>query len=342
MPQNLPNRQKLRVGFVLLESFTLNAFSGFVEAIRLSADRGGRSRQIDCGWEIMASGEVTASCGLKISPTSPLLDPAGFDYIAICGGNGYRERKQPLWLDQYLHQAQSAGVPLIGLCTGTFNIARAGLMAGHLACIHWNVVEEFRDQFPHIQALPDRIFIDAGERISCAGSAGACDLALHLISRHCGHEKAQQSIRHMMLQGVRPSTHPQAYFLSEMQNVRDSTVRRAVHIMEQALNDPPSVAELARLAGISPRQLERRFVDELKASPARYFRDLRLRYGAWLLTHTTDRISQIAVDTGFSDAAHFSRTFRVLYGTTPNSYRRVALARLPQNPVTGAEIMAAH
>lgn len=313
--------QQLRVGFVLLESFTLNAFSGFIEAMRLSADKGGRSRQIACGWEIMGGKDVTASCGLKITPTSELADPGLFDYIAVCGGNGYLERQQPRWLDDYLHRAADAGTPLIGLCTGTFNIARAGLMEGYVACVHWNVFEAFKEQFPHIRAVPDRIFVHAGDRISCAGSAGACDLALHLITQHCGHEKAQQSIRHMMLQGVRPSTHPQAHFYGEMQNVRDSAVRRVVHLMEQSLNEPPQVPELARQAGISPRQLDRRFIAELNQTPSRYFRDMRLRYGAWLLTHTTDKIAQIAVDTGFADAAHFSRAFRALYSTTPQGYR---------------------
>ncbi len=309
------------MGFILLESFTLNAFSGFIEAVRLSADRGGRSRQINCGWEIMGPTEVTASCGLKVTPTGDLINPESFDYIAVCGGNGYLDREQPKWLDDYLYEAEAVGVPLIGLCTGTFNIARAGLMEGYVACVHWNVFESFREQFPAIDALPDRIFVDAGKRITCAGSAGATDLALHLIARHCGHDMAQQSIRHMMLEGVRPATHPQAHFYNDLEGVRDERVRRAVHLMEQALNDPPPMPELARHAGSSLRQLERCFLTELAQTPVAYFRSMRLRYGAWLLVHTRLTVTQIAGDTGFSDASHFSREFKALFGNIPRAYR---------------------
>lgn len=317
--------RKLRIGFVLLEKFTLNAFSGFIEAVRLAADQGGRSRQIHCGWEIMGPQAVTASCGLRVTPTSPLADPAAFDYIALCGGNSYLA-PQPDFVDGYLEAAHAARVPLIGLCTGTFNIAAAGLMEGYVACVHWNVVDAFHERFPAIKAVTDRIFIDAGQRVTCAGSSGASDLALHLIARHCGHERAKQSIRHMMLQDIRPSTLPQAHFYSEIASVKDVRVRRAVHFMEQALNDPPSIAALAERMGTSQRQLERLFLAALRETPASYFRKMRLRYGAWMLTHTLDRIAHIAVDSGFADAAHFSREFKALYGLTPRQYRNAHLS----------------
>jgi transcriptional regulator GlxA family with amidase domain len=313
----------LRVGFILVELFTLNAFSGFIDALRLAADRGGRSRQIHCGWAIMGRECVTASCGLRVTPTAELMNPENFDYVAVCGGNGYLEGWQPDWLTNYLRQADAAGVPLIGVCTGTFNLARAGLMKGYTACVHWNVFDEFRKQFPTIDARPDRLFIDAGDRITCAGSAGSDDLALHLIARHCGHAKAQQATRHMMLQCIRPASYPQAHFYSDLDGVRDATVRSAVHLMEQTLNGPLPLPELARQAGVSLRQLERRFATAFSVSPAGYYRALRLRYGAWLLRHTTDTVTQIASDTGFADAAHFSREFRRAWQMTPSTFRRM-------------------
>ena len=314
--------QKLRVGFLLLDSFTLNAFSGFVEAIRLAADHGGRSRQVACGWEVMGKGKVAASCGLSVAATSPLIDPKEVDYVAVCGGNGYRIRSQPQWLDQYLSEVAEAGVPLIGLCTGTFNIARAGLMQGYPACVHWNVADEFHDQFPRVEAFTDRIFLDAGARITCAGSTGASDLALHLIHRHCGSEYAQQSIRHMMMQGQRAGTFPQAHFSKSTHDVKDEVVRRCAALMEQKINMPPSMDVLAAEVGISVRQLDRRFNQAMGQSPSRYFRSMRLSYALWRLTHTTDRIAEIAADAGFSDSAHFHREFRKSYGTSPNLYRR--------------------
>ncbi|MHA3976470.1 GlxA family transcriptional regulator [Halovulum sp. GXIMD14794] len=317
----IPSRQKLRVALLVLDNFTLNAFSGFVDALRLAADEGGRSRQIECGWVITGHGTVRASCGLTITPDRPPVDPAEVDYVAVSGGNDYYKRVQPSWVDAYLQEADAKGTPLIGLCTGTFNIARAGLLEGRMACVHWNVREEFRAQFPGIHAVSDRIFLDGGDRITCAGSTGASDLALHLIARHCGPQRAQQSLRHMILGQQRASTFPQAHFVAEVQGVTDDVVRRCVTVMEQKLNEPVPVALLAARVGLSERQLNRRFQAALGVTAAAYYRNMRLRYGAWRLTHTMDRISGIAADAGFSDAAHFSREFRRVYGHTPKAHR---------------------
>lgn len=324
---NRPETQKLRVGFVVLDRFTLNAFSSFIDAIRLAADTGGRSRQIACGWEIMGPGPATASCGLQIHPTSALRDPRDFDYIAVCGGNDYVSRKQPQWLTDYLSDASDAGTGLIGLCTGTFNIARAGLLDGFPACVHWNVLEAFTSEFPHIEAHTDRIFIDGGKRISCAGSTGSADLAFHLLTRHCGISYARQAMRHMTLTEGRPSETPQPHFRNAYPGLRDARVRSAIAHMEQRLNTPLGIDEVARRVGLSARQLDRAFRTALGVSPGAFQLGLRLRYGAFLLVHTTDSVTNIAMATGFSDGAHFARQFRVGTGTTPTAFRRSNAAR---------------
>ncbi len=311
----------LSVGFVLLDRFTLNAFSPFIDALRLAADRGGRSRQIHCAWTIMGRNPVAASCGLKVVPDEPLGAPQRFHYIAVCGGNGYLDARPDPQLTSFLREADARGVKLIGVCTGTFEIARAGLMRGHRACVHWNVYDAFREQFPHLDAVPNQIFLDSGTRITCAGSAGVGDFALHLIARHCGPEKAQQAVRHMMLREVRPSTHPQAHFYSDLDGVRDHLVRRAVQLMEQALNEPLTSPQLAAALGVSLRQFERRFHAALGRPPSAYCRDLRLRYAAWLLEHTELPVGAIAGDCGFSDGAHFARLFRAQYACPPSAFR---------------------
>jgi transcriptional regulator GlxA family with amidase domain len=321
-----PESQKLRVGFVVLDRFTLNAFSSFIDAIRLAADTGGRSRQITCGWEIMGVGPVAATCGLQIQPTSALRNPQEFDYIAVCGGNEYLTRNQPQWLTNYLRDASGVGTGLIGLCTGTFNIARAGLLDGYPACVHWNVLEAFTSEFPHIDAHTDRIFIDAGKRISCAGSTGSADLAFHLITRHCGISYASQAMRHMTLAEGRPSETPQPNFRSTYPDLRDVRVRSAIAHMEQRLNTPLGIEEVARRVGLSARQLDRAFRAAIGETPGAFQLRLRLRYGAFLLTHTTDSVTKIAMATGFSDGAHFARQFRIFAEMTPTSFRQRALS----------------
>ncbi|MDX6806252.1 GlxA family transcriptional regulator [Terrihabitans rhizophilus] len=320
-----PSKPPLRVGFVLLDKFTLAAFAGLIDALRLAADDGGQSRQIHATWRIMTPGAGVrmASCGVQISGSADLQPQTEFDYIAVCGGNDYLDEKPSPLLSEYLVRAHASGVRLLGICTGTFAIARAGLADGRTVCVHWNVRNAFEAQFPGVRTSVDRLFVDEGDLITCAGSTAAIDLGLYLISRHCGRDRAQQAVRHMMLAGIRAPSLPQAHFRHDMEKVADPRVRKAMHFMEQQLDHPPTLPALARYVGVSPRQLERTFTAETGMSPMRLHRIMRLNYGRWMIDNRVSTITQIALDCGFSDAAHFSREFRSHFGVAPSRYRQV-------------------
>ena len=329
---NLP---PLRVGFVLLNQFTLAGFAGLVDALRLAADHGGRSRQIHAAWTITsADGEpCQSSCGAIVSANEGLRDPVNFDYIAVCGGNDYlgSAGQSPVLL-RYLRQAAAKRVRLIGICTGTFAIAQAGLIGSRRVCINWNVLDVFRKKFPRISAAADNLFVDEGDLITCAGSTAAIDLGLYLITRHCGHDKARQAVRHMILQDIRPPRLPQPHFYAALDGALDIRARQAAHFMEQRLDTPPSIEATARYVGISSRQLERIFHMSFGISPKSFQRRLRLEYGRWLLKNCSKPVMQIAFDCGFADTAHFSREFRALFHQRPSEARREGSAREPPPP----------
>lgn len=324
MAEILTNNAPLRIGFILMEKFTLAAFGGLIDALRLAADDGGQSRQVHASWRIMTPGAQPrrASCGVHVDGSDDLLDPLMFNYIAVCGGNGYLDERPDTALNDYLRAARKDGVCLLGVCTGTFGIARAGLANGRTVCVHWNVRDAFEKQFPDVQTSVDRLFVDEGDLITCAGSTAAIDLGLYLVSRHCGRDRAQQAVRHMMLAGIRAPSLPQAHFRQDLETVSDPRVRKAVHFMEQQLDHPPTLAALARYVGVSARQLERAFQAELEMSPMRFHRIMRLNYGRWMIDNKLENITQIALDCGFADTAHFSREFRTHFGMPPSHYRR--------------------
>lgn len=316
-------KSSLRVGFVLVNKFTLAAFGGIVDAIRLAADDGRSSSQMHTSWKIMTPGSRTrkASCGLEVNGISEYLPPSEFDYIAVCGGNDFVDASPSPALESYLREAHKS-VRLLGVCTGTFQIARAGLLDGRTVCVHWNAIDAFKLQFPSVRTSLDRLFIDEGDVITCAGSTAAIDLGLYLVSRHCGRGTAQKVVRHMMLTGIRAPSLPQAHFLQDVPNGLDDRVLKALHFMEQQLDYPLGVPAVARYVGISVRQLERSFKLQLGLTPMKYHRILRLSYGRWRIQHTRDSLTRIALDCGFSDAAHFSREFRMQFDTPPSLYRR--------------------
>ena len=319
-------KPELTVGCILLDQFTLTAFAGFVDALRLAGDHGGRSRQIHTAWKVMSwdGNPRRSSAGMTLAVDCALdaVEPSQFDYVAVCGGNDYPNIHLPPVLRDWLRKAVDQRVRLLGICTGTFVLAQAEVIQSRAVCVHWNVLDAFRAKFPGTRAMVDRLFIDEGDLITCAGSTAAIDLGLYLVARHCGRDKAQQAVRHMMLQGMRPARLPQAHFYTDLTDIADVRVRQAAHFIEQRMDDPPSAEAVARYVGLGRRQLERAFLAALGISPMAFQRRLRLDYGRWLLVNRPANVTQIALDCGFADGAHFSRDFRERFGMSPRLYQK--------------------
>jgi transcriptional regulator GlxA family with amidase domain len=319
----------LSVGFILADNFTLSAFSLFVDHLRLAADDGDLSRPIMCRWSIMASQDapVRASCGVTVTRTSPLLPPRQFDYIAVVGGLLHAGRQLDDETVAYLKSTAAAGVPLIGICTGSFILCRAGLMTGRRCCVSWYHCQDFLDEFPHHHPVADRMFVIDGDRITCSGGAGAADLATFLIDRHLGRAVAQKARHVLLLDRARDANDAQPHppvSDSLTEEVNDHRVRRALLLMEQNLADPLPIADIADRLKLSTRQLERLFQSVIGVRPVIFYRMLRLRYARWLLDHTDRSVTDIALESGFSDCAHFSRQFKTMVGQSPSDVRAVA------------------
>jgi len=321
LPEDLRDfaEPQLKVGILLWPDFTLLALSGFIDALRLACDVGDRSRQRLCRWDVMAAQPqpIRASCGLPVIPTSPLADPGAYHYIVVVSGLLERIDEAPSGALDYLRRAAALDIPLVGLCTGAFVLAAAGLLEGRRACVANYHYREFRERFPAIPQVHDQLFIADRGRITCAGGAASIDLAAHLVRLHCGADRAVKLAHTMMVDQLRRPTSAQRVLYPDHETIGDPRVTRAIALMEQHLSARITVAEIARLAKTSERQLERAFREALAVSPSDFFKTLRLKRGHWLITHTAEPISQIAYECGFADHSHFTRQFRQAYAVTP-------------------------
>src|SRR5580692_908227 len=232
-------RPPLRVGVVLAHQFTLSAFAVFIDHLRLAADEGDRSRPMNVQWSIMSARPeaVSASCGVLIQPTSPLLPPEQLDYVVVIGG--------------ILH----AG-PQIGICTGSFILCRSGLMKGRRSCVSWYHYQDFLEAFPNQEVVADRLFLADGPRITCAGGAGAAALATYLIEQHLGRAVAQKASQVLLFDKPRAGSEAQPH-PPLAATATDPRVRRALLLMEQNLSHPLPVNAIAAQLGMSVRQFER-------------------------------------------------------------------------------------
>lgn len=314
----------LSIGIVLTQRFTLIAFASFVDALRLAADIGDRSEPRRCSWTVMTADNrpVLSSSGVEVTPWEPLRDPGSFHYVAVVGGLVDENLQYPAQLLNYLRHARAAKVPLIGLCTGSFALAAAGVMVDRLCCVHGYHHELFTSLYPRIVTNTEQIFLDAGDVITCAGGAASIDLAAYLIERHCGRDRALKIQHHAVVDRFRTPQHSQLPLADPYFRIRNMRVRQALFILEQNLRRLISTSAVARLVGCSERQLTRDFLASFGMSPAKHFLELRLTKSLWLLENSTRQIGEIAEECGFSDSSHFARQFRDHFGLTPSRKRR--------------------
>ncbi|MBB3190254.1 GlxA family transcriptional regulator [Halomonas cerina] len=309
----------------MLRRFTMLPFAAFVDCLRLAADEGDRSRQLRCHWVFMTSAgqDAISSCGAAVTPCTAFRDPAEFDYIVVIGGVQDERDRVDTTTQAYLRQAADAQVPLVGLCTGVFALIQAGLMSGRRCCVSWYHHGDLTRRFPDIEPVADRLFIDDGHLLTCAGGIASADLAAHLVERHLGKAWAMKSLHIMLIDEARRGAHPQPQPVV-FGKIEDRLVRRAITLLEQHLGEAIAMDVLAERVGTSRRNLERRFRETLGVGPQKFARDLRLRYGLWLLHYTGKSITEIGERCGFADTAHFSRHFRSTFGVTPSEMRKRA------------------
>lgn len=330
--QQLPGQNEvakpLSVAFMLAPQFTLSAFSNFIDALRLAADDGDFSRQIRCKWKILShdARAISSSCGVEVIPTASLEDPKSFDYIVVVGGLLHSGKKVSTQLVNYLKNAAELDVPLVGVCTGSFILARAGLMQGHNCCVSWFHHHHFESEFPRLPVSSDELFIIDGKRMTCAGGAGVTHLAAHIIEKHCGKFEAARALRIMLEEMPLPATTPQPQpVLTE--KVSNLSVRKAMLLIERNISTPLSIEDLARKVNVSLRQLERLFHAELDMTPAAFSLKIRLNNAKHLLLGTKHQISYIAFECGFLGSSHFTRSFKAEFGITPTEMRNKSITK---------------
>lgn len=314
---------ELSVGIVLWPRFPLLSLSGLTDALRHAADTGDQSRPIRCQWKVLGTPgqRVISSGGLDVPIDSELADPQRFDYVVVIGGLLSSLDEVPKSYPAFLQQAAAAGVPLIGLCTGSFVLARHGLMAGRTACVHAYHANDWRRLFPSLRFVSHNDFVIDQDRITCAGGVSVIELAIHLIELHCGPDRAGKVVHQMTVAksgGHSLMDRRKALGYASSSNRR---LHEAIMLMEAHIAEPLEVDEIARRLGTSKRQLERLFVSEISTSPARFYRQVRLRFGRWLLVSSDRQVGEIAYECGFADAAHFIRSFQSQFGMSPGKLR---------------------
>ncbi|WP_342741877.1 GlxA family transcriptional regulator [Salinihabitans flavidus] len=209
---------------------------------------------------------------------------------------------------------------MAGLDTGSWLLAEAGLLDGYRATIHWEELMRFAERFPEVATERARFVID-GSRITCSGAMAAFDMVMHMIRRNHGAALALEVAQLFM-------TSDSARSDAGTARAGGALVNRALALMQETLETPLTVAEIARRCGASQKRLENAMSTDLGASPRTIYRRLRLNLARKLASETELPVAEIAMRSGYDNASAMTRAFRTEFGTTPRMLRQSGIEML--------------
>ncbi|WP_208348274.1 GlxA family transcriptional regulator [Pseudaestuariivita rosea] len=314
-----------RFVFVLLDDFTLLCFASALEALRIANRMSGQELYT---WVLAGEGGDTVRCsaGTEFSVDCDLDEMLRDDTLMICGGIDVQAATSKRLLN-WLRREARRGATIGGLCTAGYSLAKAGLLDGKRATIHWENHDSFTEEFQEVE-LTKSVFVVDGNRYTTAGGTASIDLMLKLIADDHGEDLANAVADQLIYSSIRTDQDTQRLSTPTRIGVRHPKLSQVIQIMEANIEEPISPSILAQNVGMSTRQLERLFRRYLNRSPKRYYMELRLQKARNLLMQTDMSVINVALACGFTSPSHFSKCYRSHYNTTPYRERGAQAARL--------------
>jgi transcriptional regulator GlxA family with amidase domain len=309
---------KSKFAFLTLPRYSMIALSSAVEPLRMANMVTGEAVY---DWSIVSiDGQPTpASNGLELAPSLPLDKVGAVDILFVCGGVDVQAAVTPKILSS-LRRLADRHVPLGALCTGGYALAKAGLLDKYRATIHWENLSALREEFPRI-LLSNQLFTIDRDRFTCSGGIAPLDLMLHLVKSKLGARITQLISEQFIVDRIRSDRERQYVPLRAQVGAGHETLIRAAQLMEENIEKPLSLDEIAAATDLSRRQIERLFKRHLNCVPKRYYLQMRLRRARELLLHTPMPIIDITTACGFRSTTHFSRCYHSLFGYPPSAER---------------------
>ena len=305
------------IGFLVLPNFSMIAFSNALEPLRMANMLAGK---ISTAGRSSAPGMVERrQQWLESAPVCPVDKAPACDMLIVCSGIRVREAVDEATI-AFLRNYAAKGLPIGAICTGTFALAKAGLLNGYRCAIHWENLASIQEEFPKIRFSSDLFVLDRN-RLTCSGGTAPLDMMLSLIHSKCGKSLASDISEQFTLERVRDQKDQQHIPLLARIGTGHKTLLDAAIFMEMYIEEPVSLEYLADQVGLSLRQLERLFKRYLDTTPTQHYLALRLRRAREFLLQTNMSLLDVTVACGFQSSSHFCKSYRSLFGYPPSRER---------------------
>lgn len=311
-----------RIGLLVQPQFTNLGLALAIEPLSVS---NWLSQRTVFEWTILSvdGRPVMASNGMTISVDRAISADDEFSTVFVVASFESKKHAHNARVKNWLRRMERFGVELGGIETGSEVLAAAGLLDGHKVAVHWENFDGFQELYPDVRATKQLYTIEPG-RLTCAGATAVLDMMLNWISHTVSPELALDVGEQLLKESIRSPAKGQATIVDGA-GIASQPVREAIEVMQETLDEPLHCDEIAERVGLSRRQLERHFQQQLGVSPLKHYVMLRLAKAHQLLQQTDLPVTEIAISSGFGSPEHFSRLYRKMFGRSPSTDRLQAV-----------------
>ena len=272
-------------------------------------------------WKLCSDGreEVVSSSGFVLAVGQDISEIKTCDALFVVSSYEARQFASSR-IASFLRRIARSSALIGGLDAAPYILAEAGLLDGHRATTHWDDLADFQERYPRIDVVSERYVVDR-RRATTSGSLPSFDFTLEFLRQRHGLVLAMNVSGNFLYDQARPGSEPQFMIATSRIAARHPKIAKVIKLMEQSLQAPLTMEEIAASVGLSERSLLRRFRETLNVSPHQFYRELRLDVGRRLLDNSDLSVTEVALSCGFDSRGAFTRAFKGAFGRSPSKHR---------------------
>ena len=258
-----------------------------------------------------------------IAPTKSLGEIEKTDLIIVAGIVGDIEKQidnNSLFIEWMKKQRIENDAEIASLCRGAFLLAETGLLNGKSCATHWITHDKFKQKYPRVNLLPEKIISEDNGIYSSGGAYSFLNLLLHLVEKYYGRETAIWCSKVAEIEFDRIDQNQFVIFNGQKEH-QDMEIKAVQEYIEQHYANKLRVERLAHKAAISNRNFVRRFRKATNNTPLEYIQRVRIEAAKKRLESSTMNIQEVMYESGYNDDKTFRNLFKKYTGLTPLEYR---------------------
>ena len=220
----------------------------------------------------------------------------------------------------WITEQYNNGAEVASLCIGAFMLASTSLLNGKKCSTHWIYANEFREMFPEVTLVDDKIITEEDGLYSSGGASSYWNLLLYLIEKYSSREMAIRASKFFAIEIDRKSQSPFIMFNGQKKH-SDEPIKEAQAFIENSVAEKISVEELAIKFAIGRRHFERRFKKATNNTPVEYIQRVKVEAAKKLLESGRKNVNEVMYDVGYSDTKAFRTIFKKITGLSPIEYK---------------------